>query len=159
MVSQIESFALPCAINNTQLSNTKQISKKRKKRKIPQGKCNKLKICPNNCRLKCTDISESTRKIVTNKFWEITDRTLQWRIISKYVEISDRNEGQKYRYNYHIPVINDNDIVGLHCLQKIRVCKPIFLHTFGITEKLLRIAVTKHLMASDEEDVSEDDEE
>lgn len=96
--------------------------------------------CPQTCRRKChLNLSTDERQDIFNKYWLIGNVEKQWQFISNNV-----TEEQKKRT--HLRSGNKSsrrEISRQFFFNAKHVCKTMFLDSLGITDKVMRTALSK----------------
>lgn len=119
-----------------------------------KGKLVKEKVlgekCADKCRHRCSDISDTARQAIFDKFWAMGNRSEQWSVLTKYIKKTnvktrtmDSTKPRSCTYIYFLPVINDNDTLIFGEGESQRVCKATFAHTFSVSDRVIRTAVAK----------------
>ncbi|KAB0803299.1 hypothetical protein PPYR_00269 [Photinus pyralis] len=107
-----------------------------KARKIGKG-------CASSCRFKCRDLLVAEKQeSIFKDFWELGSHTRQWDFVShcvkqvnkKQVTVAQNSQSRrKFSREYYFKIEN----------QEKRVCKTMFLHTLGISERWVSTALSK----------------
>ncbi|KAL7299120.1 hypothetical protein TKK_0008201 [Trichogramma kaykai] len=78
------------------------------------------------CRFKCINrIGYNDRKKMFDEFWALKDRTRQWDYLDKYIRVRRRKKKNSKRY------------ILMKSLKAVKVCRTMFIKTFGISLKML----------------------
>jgi len=102
--------------------------------------------CAATCKKKCrTRINEDLRKLQFERFWNTKSKTVQWSILAKLVtvvpvkrrtvELHGTSPYRRNSYEYHL---QDENLI------RIPVCQTMFLQTFDVSVKCVRLALTKN---------------
>ncbi|CAG9796256.1 unnamed protein product [Diatraea saccharalis] len=105
--------------------------------------------CPTTCRKKCNEkISESKRAKIFSMFWDIGDHSRQWDFLTKYATKNGKkrlttdheNTKRLSTISYTLPIYEADNVT----INKIPVCKTMFLNTLSISFNFLYTALRKH---------------
>ncbi|KAL0881444.1 hypothetical protein ABMA27_001307 [Loxostege sticticalis] len=104
---------------------------------------------PCNCKLECgKKILEAEREDIFNNFWTLGQKEKQWLFAVDHTQkhLKDRRTrgdvkvNRQFTYKYYLPKNDSENLTHT----KIKVCKPMFMQTLGVSEVLVRTAWQKY---------------
>lgn len=109
------------------------------------------KKCAEKCKYKCSDLTDATRQMIFDKFWEIGNRCEQWRVLAMYVKkmtvkrrTTEEPSKRSWTLMYFLPTVIDGEDLIFGAGEKLRVCKTTFIKTFNINGGVIKTAVSKY---------------